>query len=436
MKKPTTKTKTAKKSIEEICKTVEEPNYWGNPEYRMLSRDFFVLNDTHKTRLNNNDLIVGAAGRGKSTGYVEPLIDQMCSNMIISDTKNALYRNHADKLRAAGYKVYNLDFSGSPESCSYNPLDFIGYDEESDSYCQQDIITLAEQLCPGSLDNDKFWPMSAQILISALIAFILEATPEHEHNFGSLLKLFLEMDNIKTMDRIFSHHGMENPKSFAYARYRMFKSVGSADRTFCSIMIFAAASVSGFDCSDKAHVFNRKSSFTFEQLANEKTAVFLNTDDTDRSLDKIVNIFYSQAFNKLIKIADKTDEKRLAIPVRFILDDFATNTVIPYFSKLISVIRSREIYVSIILQGINQLKEIYSEAEATTIICNCDHMLFLGASDIETARYIGEKMNTPYYNILNLPFDAAYLFEAGNPKGGMKVEKYIPDFSAMGKVVE
>lgn len=77
--------------------------------YRMLAKGHYVSNDTHKTLLNNNDLIVGSSGRGKTTGYVSPLISQKCGSMIITDTKNTLYEQHHEELERAGYKVLRLD---------------------------------------------------------------------------------------------------------------------------------------------------------------------------------------------------------------------------------------------------------------------------------------------------------------------------------------
>ncbi len=429
------KRNTPKKSISEIVENAQSSpdstidSKINNPAYRMLAKDFFVNNNSYLTGLNNNDIIIGASGRGKTTGYVSPLISQKCGSIIVTDTKHDLYDRHADELRQAGYKVFKLDMMGGKDSCSYNPLDFIGYDPETDTYSDRDIVSLAEILCPlRPEEKDPFWPNSAQLFITAIISYILENTPKADHTPQGMLKLYQACINSKVADNLFSDLAAANPKSFAVSRYNMFKSVTQAEKTYSCIMMFVANAFTGFDCSDTDHVFNQPSSFDFADFGEEKTALFLCVSDTDRSSDRLVNIFYTQAMDHLIKHADSLKEKRLPIPVRLILDDFATNTIIPNFSKLISVIRSREISVSIILQSTSQLNELYSVYETNTIISNCDHLLFLGTSDVETAKYIGEKMNVPYYNVLNMPIDVAYVFESGNPRGGMKVEKYRPDY--------
>lgn len=193
-------------------------------------------------------------------------------------------------------------------------------------------------------------------------------------------------------------------------------------------MMFVSNALTGFDCHETREIFSGKSDVDFKRIGMERTALFVNVSDTDRSVDRLVNIFFAHAFNRLIETADSTPEKRLPVPVRFILDDFATNTVIPNFPQIISVIRSREISVSIVLQNISQLRELYSEAEADTITSNCDHLLFLGTTEVNTARFIGEKMNVPFYKVLNLPLEDAYLFESGSASGGVKVAKYRPAY--------
>jgi len=137
----------------------------------------------------------------------------------------------------------------------------------------------------------------------------------------------------------------------------------------------------------------------------------------------LVGIFYTQALQVLCNMADmEYKDHRLPVPVRFILDDFATNAYIPDFDNITSVIRSREIYVSVILQSITQLNALYGQEKATTIINNCDNCLYLGGQDVETARYFSIKANKSINTILNMALDEVYLFTRG--REGKKVEKY------------
>ena len=76
----------------------------------ILAKDTFISNDTWETGINNNVLVVGPSGAGKTRSYVKPNIMQANTNMIVSDAKGTLYRETAPLLRANGYEVWHLDF--------------------------------------------------------------------------------------------------------------------------------------------------------------------------------------------------------------------------------------------------------------------------------------------------------------------------------------
>jgi type IV secretory pathway TraG/TraD family ATPase VirD4 len=164
-------------------------------------------------------------------------------------------------------------------------------------------------------------------------------------------------------------------------------------------------------------------------LGREKTVLFLNQSDTDHTFSRIVNLFITQTFRLLCNEADNEPDSRLQVPVRIILDDFATGAVIPDFDKLISVIRSRDIYVSIILQSISQLDSVYGSSHAgnavtKTIVNNCDTILFLGGQDEETEHFVAKKCLKTEDTIHTKPREKAYLMVAG--KIGRLTDKIVP----------
>ena len=421
-----------KTSVNEMINKPSASSLEGNPNYRMLGDGYYVSNNSHETWLNNNDIVCASAGRNKTTGYVEPLISQKCGSMIISDSKNYLYEKHAQELRDAGYKVYKLDMVSGEDSCSYNVLEYVRYDPEMDTYNERDIVALSHMLCRIDDDKDPFWRSSAEIFLSSLIAFVLEATPLEEHHMGTINKLFGLLNDFKKYDNLMKEHLSEFPESFAVARYYRFKSVAMAEKTYSCIVMFVANAINNFDCRETKNIFYKRNSFDFESIGREKTALFLNVSDTDGSMDTIIGLFYRDMLGKLMRYADRLPEKRLPVPVRFIIDDFSSGTIIEDFDRIISVIRSREISCSIIIQSLSQLESLYTEAGAATIISNCDHLLFLGTTEVRMAEYISKKLNVPYQKVLNMPMDEAYLFESGNTRGGIKLKKYIPPYMRKG----
>ena len=135
--------------------------------------------------------------------------------------------------------------------------------------------------------------------------------------------------------------------------------------------------------------------------------------DTDRSLDGLANIFFTQAMNELCRYADKhCKDNCLPVPVRFILDDFATNCKIDEFPRMISSIRSRGISTMLMIQAESQLTEQYGY-DGKTIIGNCDTYVYLGSNDVDTAKAVAERCDVSVKKVLNMPVGTNWIFRRG-----------------------
>ena len=381
---------------------------------RILAQDCYMSNDTWVTGLNNNDLIIGPSGAGKTRGYVKPNIMQCNESMIIADTKGSLLDEVSPVLRANGYKVILMDFKDLSRSYGYNPLEYIRYDRKRKRYAEQDIMTIAEALVPVTSQREPFWEVAAKMYLTSLIAYVMECLPKREHTLKYVIDLFGEI-HTGNFRRLLGELQAADPDSFAVQSFKLFEDTGRSEKTEASITGVLGEKLNGLGFDAAVRMYSARKRIHFQDLGREKSAVFLTISDTDRSMDRMVSLFYTQALHTLCDSADQDyPDHRLRVPVRFILDDFATNAVIPNFDNLTSVIRSREIYVSIILQSLTQLYGVYGQDKATTIINNCDNCLYLGGQDIATARFMGEKANKTPFTILNMPLSEAYLFTRGS----------------------
>ena len=391
--------------------------------YRILAKDITQSNNTYVTHINNNDIIVGPSGAGKTRGYVIPNILQANESMIIADTKGDLAKAFSGYLEGKGYKVFVLDFKNTLDSCGYNPLENIRYDAETDKYNEQDILKLVKCLAPDLDSKEPFWDEQGRTLLTMLISYILEKIRPEDRNLVSVQKLF-SVWNKKTGEKIFAEIQRENPDSFALTGYKMLRKNFDAERMNASIEAFAKQALTIFSMEGTKKMITNPDRVDIKAMGREKTALFLNISDTDRSMDKLVNIFYTQALQMLCEEAEKHPGCRLPVPVRFTMDDFATNARVPDFDNIISVIRSREISVSIIVQSITQLDGIYGPEKARTIINNCDNMLYLGGQDISTAGLVSVKTDYSRQKVLEMKINDALLFTRG--KKYRHVHKYDP----------
>ena len=344
----------------------------------------------------------------------------MNESVIVTDTKGSLLSEIGPVLEAHGYRVMSIDFADMSSSTGYNPLDYVRRDPRTGKLKERDIMKIATVLCPVEDQTQPFWENAAKGYIAMLIGYVLEFLPEEERNLASVAKLAggLQPKGDKmptgTTGVILDALLESAPDSFAARKWVTTSPGTGAEKMHCSILGILNEKLDFLVFDDTVSMFSCPDRIDFRDLGREKTALFLTVSDTDRSMDRIVTLLYMQALQALCDYADKKCVGyALPIPVRMFLDDFATNAVIPDFDQIISVIRSRNIAVSVILQSVTQLDSLYGVGKARTIINGCDHLLYLGGQDIETARFVGVKAHKTVDTVLDQDLDTVWLFERG-----------------------
>lgn len=332
--------------------------------------------DCYRTKLNNNVLVVGTSGSGKTRSIVSPNIMQATGSYIISDPKGNLYGKYKAYLEERGYEVKKLDFTDPGHSIHYN---FFSYIRD-----ELDVMKLASIMIDDIKDvqNDAFWTDSSRLLMQAMIGYIMECLDEDGQNLKELLKLIsrFQIDenrsgNDTLGDLMFHQLDRENPDSYAVRQYKKFRI--ATGKTLKSILITVESQMGLFDTRELREMLSYDET-NIQDIGKKKTALFVVVSDMDRSFDKLANIFFTQAMAELCRVADQEcEDQRLPLPVRFILDDFATNCKIEQFPRMISSIRSRGISTMLMIQSESQLRTSYA-TDDKTIISNCDTYVYLG----------------------------------------------------------
>ncbi len=432
---------------------------------RYLGKDYIVSNDTWITHLNNNDLVVGSSGSSKTGSIVYPQLKSLKdSSLIVADTKGRLAKMFTSDLEARGYNVKVLDFVNPEKSCKYNPLAYIRKNSNGD-YREQDIAKVAAALVPENAHSEAFWPMSARKYLEFFIAFVLMKLPEEKHNMLEVTNFYSFYMSGGDSSTYVNDFVRAHPYSLVAKRHAQILASKTADKTRASIMTFVSMALAPFEYAECSELFtyryetgyvtkSRAESQTAGEdewdyvdddfwdcleeqlvlsdnvldiatLGREKTVLFLNISDCDHSMDQVVNLFYTQTLQTLIAEADKNKDGQLKIPVRIIMDDFASSAVIPDFDKIISVVRSRDIWLTMCIQSFTQLESLYNHTQAQTIINNCDHIVYLGSNDLESAHFIGTRVNKSQETVLCMDREYEYILESG--KLGKLVRK-IPSY--------
>lgn len=366
--------------------------------------------DDYKTRLNNNVLVVGTTGAAKTRTVITPNLLECVGSYVVTDPKGNLYKQWGNYMKQHGYRVVRLSFIHPEQSVHYNPLNYVR--------TTQQIQQLSNSLvyADEGRAQDPYWDNTSLMLINSLIAYIKETVPENskEHNFHNILEL-LRMagrnDSRRTalsllMDELYK----KNPNSWSV---KQFRNVNQApEKTFNTIVSTSVAKFCSIDTEELAEMM-KYDEIDLPSIGQKKTAVFVEVSDSDRSMDMLINMFFTQAMNQLCTYADeKCANSQLPVPVRFFMDDFATNCKIENFENMISNIRSRKISVMLILQSLSQLEESYGKS-AHTIADDCDTLIYMGGNDPETAHQIAIRCNKTTQTILHMPLCSSWIFRRG-----------------------
>ena len=304
--------------------------------------------------------------------------------------KGEIVRDIGGLLESKGYEVRVLDLINMHRSHCYNPFVYL----RNDNDVQRLVTNLFKATTPkGSQSQDPFWDTAASMLLLALVFYLKYEAPPDEQNFPMVMELLRagevrEDDDsyVSPLDELFDRLEMVNPEHIALKYYRDYHS-GSA-KTLKSIQITLAARLEKFNLESLAGL-TATDELDLPSLGEKKVALFALIPDNDTSFNFLVSILYTQLFQQLFYLADHKYGGSLPVHCHFIMDEFANVSLPDDFDKILSVMRSRGVSVSIILQNLAQLKALF-EKQWESIVGNCDEFLYLGGNEQSTHKYVSE----------------------------------------------
>ena len=357
---------------------------------KILTQNVRIGFDAHKHRRNLNVLVIGGSGAGKTRFYVKPNVMQANCSMVILDPKGEIIRDTGWLLQKKGYKVRVLDLIDMPRSHCYNPFVYL----RDDNDVQRLVTNLFKATTPkGATSQDPFWDTAAQMLLLALIFYLKYEAPEEEQNFAMVMEMLRAGDvdeedskSPSALDTLFYDLRKTDPDHIALKYYDAYHS--GSGKTLKSIQITLAARLEKFNLESVAGL-TITDELDLWKLGEEKTALFAIIPDNDTSFNFLVSLLYTQIFQQLFEVADKKYGGSLPVHVQFLMDEFANVSLPDDFDKILSVMRSRGVSVSIILQNLAQLKALF-EKQWESIVGNTDEFVYLGGNEQATHKYVSE----------------------------------------------
>ena len=355
--------------------------------------EFLTTNTRPKNPANARNLnacVIGSSGSGKTRFWLTPQLLQAHSSYVVVDPKGGVLSQvgyFLQKKKGYKIKVFNsIDFS---RSMHYNPLAYI--------HNEADILKFVNTLIANTKgegkEGDPFWTKSETLLYCALIAYIIFEGPEEDRNMNTLVDMISGMevkeddpDFMNAIDYMFKGLEKRKPDCFAVKQYKKYKL--ASGKTARSILISCGARLAPFDIPQLREIMSYDE-MELDRLGDRRTAAFFIISDTDTTYNFIVALAFSQMFNLLCERADNVHGGRLPHHVRVLWDEAANTGQVPNLEKLVAVIRSREVSLTLFYQAQSQCKAIYKD-NAETIMGNMDSVVFLGGREHSTVKEISE----------------------------------------------
>ena len=370
-----------------VNKKYAEKDYYSN---KILSQNVRIGLDGRRHRRNLNTLVIGGSGAGKTRFFGKPNLMQCNTSFVILDPKGEQLRDVGNLLEKEGYVIKVVDLINMNRSHCYNPFRYIKDDKD----VLKLITNLIRNTTPkGSQTNDPFWEKSETALLEALCLYLLHEAPEEEQNFTMVMEMIAaaevkedDEEYQSPLDELFERLEIRNPNSLALKQYKIYKQ--AAGKTAKSILISVGVRLSAFNLESIASL-TATDELELDLVGERKTAIFAVIPDNDSTFNFLIGMLYTQLFQMLYYQADIVHGGALPVPVHFLMDEFANVALPDEFDKLLSTMRSRLIFVSIIIQNLAQIKGLYKDSWES-IVGNCDTLYYLGGNEQSTHKFMSE----------------------------------------------
>ena len=400
-------------------------------------------------------LVIGTTGSGKTTTFINPTVQILANtkgkpSMLISDPKGELYALHAKSLIKRGYDVKVLDLRNPYCSIRWNPLekpyemyqemlsleDKVVVNEEEGYYVFEDKIyydvneknaavqvrkqaifdevyedlnDICSVLCPVKSKNEPIWESGAKNFILAITLAMLEDSEKPElgmtkekFNFYNVMKIATNTQN--DCEDLIEYFAGRSPISKSVSLSK--QVLDASDKTrgsylstiFDKLSLFSDMSICSLTSANEIDL---------GEIATKPTALFLQIPDEKETRHTLAGMVILQTYKALVAKANTYPDLSLPRSVYLLLDEFGNLPQIHKLEQMITVGRSRRIWLALVVQSYAQLSKVYDDKSADIIKSNCNIQIFIGTTDLKTIDEFSKKCGN--YSIIqkNVSFSSS-----------------------------
>ena len=366
---------------------------------------------------DNHTMIFGSTGSKKTRLLGIPTVEILSragESFIVTDPKGEIYAKMAKSIQRRGYRTYCMNLRELKNGITWNPL-LLPYD----FYCQGDegkaveMVNEMARMIVGEKSEDPFWSNTTIDVITGLIMILLENADKDECNMMSVLALWSQYIEAKAD---FIQRVRQNCSDLVVRKLNSLNNESS--KTVGSIEALVTTGLNRLSANEEFIEFLSQDGMKFDNIALEKTAIFIIVPDENKFYHFIVSLFLEQMYEVLIRQAQRNPDQRLGIRMNYIIDEFANIPKMENMDSMISASRSRNIRFMLLVQSKKQIEEKYGPV-ATVICDNCSNWIYLYSKDYELLNEISRLCgNVIYDNHLTIPLISEFELQHLNKEEG------------------
>ena len=379
-----------------------------------------VIDTDLDSMLNKHIAVFGPTGSGKSYGFARNYILQAVKrreSLICTDSKGELYESMSAYCADNGYTVRLLDLVTPEKSDGWACIREVDGDDLRAQIFSQVMI---ENTGDG---KGSVWDNAAQSLLKALLLRVTlgkDFAAAHNQSIGAAYDLIQNPGGEQYLDAIFELANADRDLQPCVGPYMSFKQASPNMRG--NIITGLATRIQVLQNQIIKTVLAHDD-IDLTLPGQQPCAYFCRMSDQHSAMNFISTLFFSFLFIDLVEFADAQPGRKCPVPVNFLLDEFTNIGTIADFEKKIATVRSRDLNIAIIFQGLTQLQERYPYGKWQAILGNCDTHLCLGCNEQESADYLAQrsgvatvKVRTERHGIFDSPFRLGLMHSTGDGK--------------------
>lgn len=344
--------------------------------------------------------MIAPTGAGKTTSlFLNNLLENIIrGSFIVTDPKGEMFElTSGYQKNVCGRKVYKIDFRNTDYSEKYNLLDGCNNSEEVIQLASDLLMNgaLSVELTTGKKVGGMEWIQMSEPLLAATLLYAKGL----ERPFNTIefaLQLILTLKNWQIKALIEKSNNID-----AITQYNIFEMVGGSEKTEASIKITLASNMKLFVTKD-VNKIGIDTTLDIENFRKEESILYIIYPERKSSyLAPFIAPLFSQIINKLLDSYKKNE----SLPIHLLFDEFGNLGMLSNMKVNVATVRSRLVNMTVCLQSISQLQQIYGLDTSKTILNNLKTKIVLaGISDIDTLNYISNICGTQEINTKNISY--------------------------------